>query len=50
MYNVRQWERFQFLIDYEHQQQKQILQKTLPESLKLSIAQKIENNLFNKVT
>ncbi len=30
-------------------QQKSILQKTLPEELKLSIAKKIENNLFSKV-
>jgi hypothetical protein len=30
-------------------QQKSILQKTLPEELKLSIAKKIENHLFSKV-
>lgn len=30
-------------------QNKTILQKTLPDTLKLSIAQKIENNLFSKV-
>ena len=73
MYKVRKWERFQFLIDWEHQQvrriwkqeflqpkiqrnnlyaisqHKRILQRMLPDNLKLSIAQKIENNLFSKV-
>jgi hypothetical protein len=30
-------------------QHKKILERTLPEALKLSIARKIENNLFSKV-
>jgi hypothetical protein len=30
-------------------QNKQILERTLPDALKLAIAQKIENNLFSKV-
>ncbi len=79
MFKVRDWERFQFLVDYEHLQvliheslglfmnmftrhslvlihkvpflvqHKKILERTLPEALKLSIARKIENNLFSKV-
>ncbi len=31
-------------------QHKTILERTLPESLKLSIAKNVENNLFSKVT
>jgi hypothetical protein len=71
MFKVREWERFQFSIDYEHQQvnlhlvknichhnklisvrmqHKKILERTIPDALKLSIAQKIENNLFSKVS
>jgi len=49
MYQVRKWERFQFMIDYEHEQQKKVLQKVLPDILKVSIAKNIENNLFSKV-
>ncbi len=75
MFKVREWERFQFLVDYEHHQvfkyrstillvkkfalilfcsqlcmkHKKILERALPEALKLSIARKIENNLFSKV-
>jgi len=49
MLKVREWERFKFLVDYEHRQQKDILQRQLPEVLKLAIAQKIEDNLFSKV-
>ncbi len=75
MFKVRKWERFQFLIGYEHLQvkfafskkihsslwdnivqinlwlcqHKTILERSLPEYLKLSIAKKIENNLFSKV-
>ena len=33
-----------------HEQQKKILQKVLPEILKLSVAKNIENKLFSKVT
>jgi hypothetical protein len=85
VFQVRKWERFQFVIGYEHQQvwpflrfqystafesdclsrhavlcmqmllaltrwqHKTILERNLPEALKLSIAKKIENNLFSKV-
>jgi len=49
MINIRKWERFQFMIEYEAQQHKNILERTLPDALKLSIAQKIENNLFSKI-
>ncbi len=70
MFKVREWERFQFGIDYQHQQvcqhlhnfnlfvqnlipvwfkHKKILERTIPDSLKLSIAKTIENNLFSKV-
>ncbi len=68
MFRVREWERFQFAIDYQHQQvwsyleasdrpifelafqqHKKILERTIPDVLKLSIARKIENNLFSKV-
>ena len=44
-----------YLISYENAdtfvsiQNKQILERTLPDALKLAIAQKIENNLFSKV-
>jgi hypothetical protein len=34
---------------YRDMQHKSILERTLPDALKLSIAQKIENNLFSKV-
>ena len=75
MFSVRNWERFQFTIEYEAHQvyflhfcrnvwtlniveivwccaqikHKTVLERTLPDSLKLSIARKIENNLFSKV-
>ncbi len=68
MFKVREWERFQFAIDYQHQQvwsrlekydqptndlvftqHKKILERTIPDVLKLSIARRIENNLFSKV-
>jgi hypothetical protein len=49
MFKVRTWERFQFLIDNEHKQHKGILQRPLPDALKMSIARRIENNLFSKV-
>jgi hypothetical protein len=68
MFRIREWERFQFAIDYQHQQvrsvwkdlmrkyltlsagqHKKILERTIPDALKLSIARKIENNLFSKV-
>jgi len=50
MFKVREWERFQFAIDYQHQQHKKILERTIPDVLKLSIARKIENNLFSKIS
>jgi hypothetical protein len=71
MFKIRGWERYRFLIDYEHnqviitdyygsflkksrfdenfEQHKAILQRKLPDNLKLSIAKTIENNLFAKV-
>jgi hypothetical protein len=68
IFQVRKWERFQFMIDFEAQkvwhikmynkimlligvflQHKEVLERTLPDELKLSIAEKIENNLFSKV-
>ncbi len=71
MFLIREWERFQFAIDYQHHQvdsvlqfklvfiylpmnlptiqHKKILERTIPDALKLSIARKIENNLFSKV-
>ena len=35
--------------DILQKQQKSILERTLPESLKLAIARRIENNLFSRV-
>ena len=92
MFKIREWERYCFMIAYEHDQarssgwfqapgplnlnlvcwtsfnrhcmlvppseqartpmtlqHKKILERKLPESLKLAIAKKIENNLFSKV-
>lgn len=67
MFKIREWERFQFAIDYQNQlvnifcfvqltcidrlviQHKKILERTIPDGLKLSIARKIENNLFSRV-
>ena len=73
---MRGWERYQFSIDYEHQQvvkthhkykqcrnfgaeydkvlylhiqHKAVLQRKIPDRLKISIAKRIENNLFSKV-
>ena len=76
MFKIREWERYKFMIEYEHEQasnlhvsmvyymkplcshpvvtgsllqHQRILERQLPETLKLSIAKKIENNLFLKV-
>ncbi len=68
MFKIREWERFQFGIDYQHHQvwsnqdslidhimnlpllqHKKILERTIPDVLKLSIARRIENKLFSKV-
>ena len=86
MLSVREWERYKFVVDFQHrqvwdietfhlefpnfescmknwnqnsrdtnnecniwQQQKEILRRPLPDTLKLSIAQKIEDNLFSRV-
>jgi hypothetical protein len=72
MFKIRGWERYRFLIDFEHhqvidvtisidnvqmdqgltkgfEQHKAILERTLPDNLKLAIAKRIENNLFGKV-
>ncbi len=42
-------EKAKYLVSFQFQH-KQILQKTLPETLKISIAKNIENNLFSKVS
>jgi hypothetical protein len=37
------------IFELAFQQHKKILERTIPDVLKLSIARKIENNLFSKV-
>uniref|UniRef100_A0A7S0MT42 Ion transport domain-containing protein n=1 Tax=Cryptomonas curvata TaxID=233186 RepID=A0A7S0MT42_9CRYP len=49
MFKIKEWERYRFMMDYEHKQHQKILERKLPDTLKLSIAKKIENNLFLKV-
>ena len=76
MFKIREWERYKFMINYEHEQasksttlitshlnrhvlltqavallqHQRILERKLPDTLKLSIAKKVENNLFLKVS